>query len=828
MQDLGAKFVKVEIRLPGTKEYLPLSKAHLETTKSAGRARLRFTEDDAAQRNIINMDSSAVIKTFLDAGSAKIQAGKVTTIATTPVPVPPPAAVATLQGLSTAPLSSTISEPVTTPGTRLSALANELGQRNVKSINIPVKELPSHASSAKQAGSKTPTSVLAPAAQLSETDIKLKARSVPVTIKKHVPSSTDSVNPDYVTRDEFTNALKTMTSQLADVKTEAFAKIEQLMAGNYKAKSFKPIPGCTGRPPAFQHNAICDACDGHIIDTRYKCLDCPDFDLCSICWEDARQSHSTHRFVRIKDNCIIAARTAKTLSIHNGVLCDGPLCTKKKSPITGDRYKCAICTDYDLCSSCEALPQSQHNVSHPMIKMKMPVDNVSVDFKHQASAPRAQTARKPLLNTDSIKATAKAIAEEAKRKQANTSAEFSELGEVMAKFGANVRKAMAAVDESSRPVKHLTVACDSCDNMVEGPRYMCATCSDFDLCEKCYMKNEHAADHVFVRYNHFVNNMVQPRLWFEAEAAQEIAGQHKGFYCDECKQSPIQGKRFNCLTCRDYDRCEACASKPGHPVNHAMKIVPAVSKPSESIKNIPPPYVEPVVDESETSSKKSLPIDGPLLVEAVVSDAQTEETFSAAFVEDISIPDGSVIRPGSIFTKQWLLKNDGTTTWPAGVQAIFVGGLEMQVTSTDAAQTSSALALAAPLLPGESGVISIQLQAPEVEKDNIISYWKLVTPDGTRFGCKLWVDIDVKHDKTADLHTSTAGSFVSADSSTRMIFPEASTELAKPGPFSNDTQSIASQRLNDEPEWNSEDEVELSDDDDYDILDDNESFTDDN
>lgn len=63
---------------------------------------------------------------------------------------------------------------------------------------------------------------------------------------------------------------------------------------------------------------------------------------------------------------------------HTGIYCDGPRCANKGTYINGDRYKCAVCHDTDYCADCEALPELDHNRTHPLIKFKTPVRNVSV------------------------------------------------------------------------------------------------------------------------------------------------------------------------------------------------------------------------------------------------------------------------------------------------------------------------------------------------------------------------------------------------------------------------------------------------------------------
>lgn len=50
--------------------------------------------------------------------------------------------------------------------------------------------------------------------------------------------------------------------------------------------------------------------------------------------------------------------------VHGGVTCD--VCGV--SPITGSRYNCSVCYNYDLCSNCEA--GGRHDPAHPLIKMQ--------------------------------------------------------------------------------------------------------------------------------------------------------------------------------------------------------------------------------------------------------------------------------------------------------------------------------------------------------------------------------------------------------------------------------------------------------------------------
>lgn len=126
-----------------------------------------------------------------------------------------------------------------------------------------------------------------------------------------------------------------------------------------------------------RHSAVCDGCDKFIYGVRHKCLNCPDWDLCSDCVKNSKFIHPRHRFVPIYEPL---AEPLSSGNRHYGIYCDGPLCKDKEnlSYVEGIRYKCAVCHDTDFCQNCEAHPSNRHNNTHPLIKFRTPVRNVSV------------------------------------------------------------------------------------------------------------------------------------------------------------------------------------------------------------------------------------------------------------------------------------------------------------------------------------------------------------------------------------------------------------------------------------------------------------------
>lgn len=112
----------------------------------------------------------------------------------------------------------------------------------------------------------------------------------------------------------------------------------------------------------------------------------------------------------------------------------------------------------------------------------------------------------------------------------------------------------------------------------------------------------------------------------------------------------------------------------------------------------------------------------------------------AAFVKDITIPDGTLLDPGDVFTKTWRLKNVGTCTWTPDYDVVFYGGAQM---------SGAAVQVPGYVAPGQYVDVSVTFTAPSAA-GHYESYWLLRNANGGLFGTggradeTFYVDIYVK------------------------------------------------------------------------------------
>lgn len=103
----------------------------------------------------------------------------------------------------------------------------------------------------------------------------------------------------------------------------------------------------------------------------------------------------------------------------------------------------------------------------------------------------------------------------------------------------------------------------------------------------------------------------------------------------------------------------------------------------------------------------------------------------AIFLDDLTIPDQTIVDPGENLDKRWSVQNSGSCDWGSGYRLLHV--------SNDAFRTTDEIALF-PASAGSLAVWQIQLGAPS-EPGEHISIWQARSPEGLLFGEQvyLWV-----------------------------------------------------------------------------------------
>ncbi|VBB76374.1 Putative protein of unknown function [Podospora comata] len=563
--------------------------------------------------------------------------------------------------------------------------------------------------------------------------------------------------------------LKIPDAVLADYEM-AILKLEQQSQARFAAEMNLV-------PPAIRSNyaVCCNSCDKNVPDMHYHCSKCDggDFDLCPGCVDQGVACYGADHWLikRFIKNGVIISSTTETLPPKQVKQAappsppspPSPVAEKPSTPSASERIipifnglayssmrtcnccvrelpevdfvHCSTCEDYDLCRSCFAKNTHGH---HP---------------KHTFVAAVEGTRLEP---------------------------------DVARRLGAG------------RGQKHNAI-CDGCDTNIRGIRHKCLNCPDWDYCSECM------ANASFIHPGHRFVPIYEP-LEYAGISDLFARPTHQGICCDgplcsvnRNNYTYITGDRYKCAVCNDTDFCEACEASPANthnkthplikfktPVRHVSvtttgenengRAIPTMgdrrprvttSRATETV-NAPvlsSSNVQTVIDvkpveheinkEVEEKSAEKVKIKTETTevrpVEQVAPAAPAE--LVAVFVKD-TIADGTVMEPNHVFEQTWILRNEGKTAWPAGCSVMFVGGDYMgHVDSTHPAATQDLRAsnvstvCYSPILPGEEFPFTVLLRTP-LRTGRIVSNWRLTTPDGLKFGHRLWCDVKVEHRKS--------------------------------------------------------------------------------
>ena len=112
---------------------------------------------------------------------------------------------------------------------------------------------------------------------------------------------------------------------------------------------------------------------------------------------------------------------------------------------------------------------------------------------------------------------------------------------------------------------------------------------------------------------------------------------------------------------------------------------------------------------------------------------------NSAFEGDVTIPDGSVLPPGSDFQKIWKLRNSGTCTWDEGYSLVYIGG-----SSPDLDPQNYNFSKSSDFVAGGAAVnLAVNLTTP-CTPGKYEGHWRMRTDNGFYFGTIVSVYVEVQ------------------------------------------------------------------------------------
>ncbi len=174
----------------------------------------------------------------------------------------------------------------------------------------------------------------------------------------------------------------------------------------------------------------------------------------------------------------------------------------------------------------------------------------------------------------------------------------------------------------------------------------------------------------------------------------------------------------------------------------ALAAPSATTAPTNTAETISTAIVLPTASGLATISFNATPLPGfTALASPTVAGATAalgDACSNNVFEGDVTVPDGTVFKPGEDFIKTWKVRNTGNCTWDDGFALVFIGGdraidpYDFQFKKTDDW-----------VVPGAAINISIKLTAPLAPGD-YQGHWRMRNDKGYYFGTYLSVYFTVK------------------------------------------------------------------------------------
>lgn len=165
------------------------------------------------------------------------------------------------------------------------------------------------------------------------------------------------------------------------------------------------------------------------------------------------------------------------------------------------------------------------------------------------------------------------------------------------------------------------------------------------------------------------------------------------------------------------------------PTNTPAQLLNPTSTPTRLPESTSTPLPAPSSTTLPVPSATATPVAATATSAAVVNPPSAAEVASdcidkAAFVVDVTIPDNTLLKKNTNFTKTWRIKNAGTCTWTDGYNLIFARGQILSGPPTSPLPKAN---------PGELIDVSVNLKTPS-DGGTYAGDWEFQNPSGKRFG----------------------------------------------------------------------------------------------
>ena len=346
---------------------------------------------------------------------------------------------------------------------------------------------------------------------------------------------------------------------------------------------------------------------------------------------------------------------------------------------------------------------------------------------------------------------------------------------------------------------HVGICCDgplcashSRQGYITGTRYKCAVCHDTDFCANCEASpaNTHNKTHPLIKFKTPVRHVTVSTCGERGNGtAMPTMGDRYAPRSTSSRATETVSRQVSMnsvQTVVDVEPTEA--PQPAAAEKEELEVKEAAEEPEADVKEEP-------TEEPETEAKAEAETETEAGAELEKVPAIAD--LGAIYIRD-TVTDGTALPPNHVFEQTWVLRNTGKVAWPAGCAVKFVGGDYMGHVDPNHPAGISELVSASEstlcyeaLEPGKEYPFTVLLRTPSRE-GKIISYWRLTTNDGIKFGHRLWCDVTVqapkvKEEVTLD-STEKETSPAPTTASSQMIFPK----LEKESPMSSIHESAKS------------------------------------